>query len=319
MADLGVALIGAGSHQFTPAQVEAAGAEIVFSVEAPGNLEAAIESANGASVSGAHLVSIMFAPVSERVTAACVALELGCNVVLERPAGLSSADLTRLDQAAVAGGVKFWERATTAFEQHYRRIGALIKSGALGEIVLISFQRSYPWAEWRNSDETESGGLVLQSASYGLDFVCNIAMLEVLKVNVVETTLGEPKGRTLRMAAAVTAELRGGALAAICVDYLNPATDPWAREEIRVLGSLGRLELNSADGNLKIINSDGIVTERPELSESSFLSEVISAIRAGGDTDPSAAALALPSRILLAARQGGHSSWRSYAGEGWTA
>jgi predicted dehydrogenase len=317
MAEVAVALIGGGGHQFTPAEVAAAGAEVRFSVERPSNLDAAIEFATNPPASGLQLASIMLSPVSERVAAACALLELGCNVILERPAALSSDDLNRLDLAAKAGGVRCWERATTPFEQPYRRIKELLNSGSLGEIVLINFQRSYPWAEWRNSDEAETGGLVLQSASYGLDLVCNLAMRDVSRINIAETTLGEPIGRPLRMAAIVVAELHGGALASICVDYLNPNVSPWAREEIKVLGSTGRLELDSVAGVLKVINPDGEVTERAENSQSQFLSEVISAVKEGRDTDPSAESLGMSTRILIGAREKTPSNWHTYEKAGW--
>lgn len=317
MAEVGVALIGGGSHQFTPGEVAATGAEVRYSVETAGSLEAAIEFARKPKASGVQLASIMLSPVSERVAAATALLELGCNVILERPAALSSDDLKRLAFAAKVGGVRYWERATTPFEQPYRRIKELLNSGSLGEIVLISFQRSYPWAEWRSSDEAETGGLVMQSASYGLDLVCNLAMREVSRIRISETTLGEPMGRPLRMAALVVAELYGGALASICVDYLNPTASPWAREEIKVLGSMGRLELDSVAGVLKVINPDGEETERAENSQSQFLSEVVSAVKEGRDTDPSAESLGLSTRILIGARENTPSNWHTYEKAGW--
>jgi len=319
VAEVGIALLGAGGHQFTQSEVASCGASVLFeSSVAPDSSEAAIELAQGAARrSGVNLASIMFSPIATRVAAAVAALELGCNVILERPAGFTTGDLEKLDDAASAGGVSYWERVTTSFDQPYRRIKQIIDTGVLGEIVLISFHRSYPWADWRSEDEAETGGLVLQSASYGLDIVCNLTQRSVSQARISETTLGEPKQKLLRMAAVLLAELDDGSVASISVDYLNPSSNPWAREEIRLLGTSGRLEFESTSGNLTLIDQKATKTESIEKGESQFLAEVVAAVREGRNTNPAAEALLQPTRVLLGMRSKAHGGWNTYAKEGW--
>ena len=312
MADIGIALLGKSGHQFTPAEIAAAGGSLVFEAEPPSSSEDAVELIKTALRRGAQLVSIMFAPVALRVEAAVTALQLGLDVIVERPLALDSDQLKRLDEAANNGKARYWERATTPFDQPFLRIKQVIDAGALGEIVLIDFRRSYPWAEWRNPDESQTGGLVMQSASYGLDLLYHIVQLEVLRIRVSETSHGEPCDRPLNMAAVVLAELAGGAVASICVDYLNPLQSPWSIERIVIAGTDGRLEFDNASGDLKLTRSGGTTSEPIVSAPSRFLPEVISAINGETETVPEAASLSRSTRMLVAAREKNGANWSSY-------
>jgi predicted dehydrogenase len=312
-AKVGIALLGCGSHQFTQSDVTRAGGALLFeSVTNPDNSESALALAKLATrQQGVEVVSIMFSPISIRVDAATVALESGCHVILERPAGFTPNHISRLDAAAKSAGVRYWERATTAFEEPFTRVQEILESSVLGDIVLTTFHRSYPWASWRPEDEAETGGLMLQSASYGLDFICQLTKKQITQIRVSETTFGEPEHRKLRMAGILIAELEDSSIASISVDYLNPSSNPWSREEIRFLGTNGRLDIDSTVGTLTVINQEGAASEKFNKGQSRMLSEIFTAIREGGDTLPSSESLLQPTKILVEARASSNTGWHS--------
>lgn len=317
---VGVAIVGRDGHQVARTDVVAAGGEVLVEIDGMGiDGRAVAEVAREAAMTpGIDLVSVSLAPRARQVSAAVAALQAGRPVLIERPAASSLADLDDLRMAAERGGVRIWERVTTPFDELYRRAGRIIATGRLGEIVLITTHRSYPWAPWREPDERVSGGLLLQSAGYGLDVVRLIAGQRIARVRATDTTLGEPQGRAMRMAAVLTAELEGGGLASIVVDYLSPAAGPWGRDEVRILGTAGRLSLDAVAGTLTWTDANGDQTETVGASSSTFVTEVIAAVRDGRETDPPSGALLESTEWALRAREGLDAERRSYIDHGWS-
>lgn len=315
---VGVALIGVGGHQLTAEEVTAAGAEVVDAVDVAGLDDDDVVAAARelAASSRVELVSVCVAPRRTQVAAAVAALEAGSHVLVERPAAASLHDADRLEDVARRSGRRLWERVTTPFDEPYRRARALIASGRLGEVVLVTTHRSYPWASWRETDERQTGGLVLQSAGYGLDVVRFVAGRGIRSLRVTDTTAGEPRGADLRMAAVLDAELDGGALASIVVDYLNPPGGPWGRDDVRILGTAGRLAVDAVTRTIEWTDADGDHREVVGARDVGLPAEVIAAVREDRDTDPPAAALRGSTSWLLRAL--GDGSRHSYVRGEWS-
>lgn len=317
---VGVAILGRDGHQLGHAEVVAAGGAVLVEFDGIGTDGRAVaEVAREAALTpGVDLVSVCLTPRADQVRAAVAALQAGRPVLVDRPAAASLADLDLLRMTAGQAGVRIWERVTTPFDAVYRRAATIVAAGRLGEIVLITTHRSYPWADWRDPDESVSGGLLLQSAGYGLDVVREIAGQRIARLRATDTTLGEPKGRALRMAAVLTAELDGGGVASIVADYLNPAGGPWGRDEVRIVGTLGRLALDAVAGILTWTDADGDRTETVAGARSTFVAELIAAVRDGRETDPPSGALLESTEWALRARDGLDAERRSFTDRGWS-
>ncbi len=288
---VGVALIGTAGHQLTAAEVEAGGGRVVVAEPVVGLTvdEVARLARRAAEAPDVDLVSVCVEPRAAQLEAAVAALAADRQVLIERPAATTLEQADRLADAERGSAGRLWERATTAFDELYRRAGRIVAAGILGEVVLVTTHRSYPWAEWRNADEAVSGGLVLQSATYGLDVVRLMTGQSIQAVSVTDTTRGEPHGSALRMAAVLTVELDGGAVASVVADYLNPSGGVWGRDEVRVLGTHGRLALDAAARELTWVDADGEHRELVDAAEPALAAAVLSAVRDGGDTEPRAA------------------------------
>lgn len=305
---VGVALIGSQGHQVSVDEVEVGGGRVVARDDLDGTSPAeAVERArNIALTDGVELVSVCVEPRAMQVGVALAVLDAGRAVLIERPVAVRLEDVEWLRSVARAAGLRVWERATTAFDPLYRRARDLVRAGAVGEVVLVTAHRSYPWADWRNPDESVSGGLALQSATYGIDAARLMIGRPVRTIRVSDTTHGEPRGATLRMAAALTVEFEGGAVASVAADYLNPPNGPWGRDELRVLGTRGTLSLDAVTREMRWVDSAGEHGEVVPPGEATLLRDILDALREGRDTDPAAdSTLDSTASVLRAFQEGG--------------
>ncbi len=303
---VGVGLVGTGGHQLTTSDVTDAGGVVLGVVEAdspsiPAEVEALAHTAD------LRLVSVCLAPRSLQVAAAIVALEVGRDVLIERPAATSLHDLERLRRAALLGGGTLWERATIPFEQPYRRARELVDAGALGRVVLVTAHKSYPWADWRDPNEAVQGGLVLQAATYGLDGVVHVAGQRIVGLRLVDTTAGEPRGSDLRMAAVLSVALESGAVASVVADYLNPG-GTWSRDQLLVVGTAGRLSVDATAGTIEITDAHGTRTETPPPAPG-LATALITALAEGSPTSPPAESTLLSTEWALRALVNGRRSF----------
>lgn len=298
---VGVALIGTAGHQLTPSEVEEAGGRVLVAEDTTGSdiAEVVRLAREAAEVPGVELVSVCLEPRGAQVEAALAALAAGRHVLIERPAAATLDDVERLAAAAERSAGRLWERATTGFDELYGRAARIVAAGILGDVVLVTTHRSYPWAQWRSADETVSGGLVLQSATYGLDVARLVVGRPLRSLRVTDTTRGEPRNSALRMAAVLTAEFDDGAVASIVADYLNPAGGVWGRDEVRVLGTGGRLSIDGAARELTWIDADGEHREIVQDAAPALAAAVIRAVRDSTDTDPTAASTLESTRWAL--------------------
>ena len=154
-------------------------------------------------------------------------------------------------------------------------------------------------ADWRPQDEDMDGGLVLQSAIYGLRFVEHVCDQRIKDISAIETTLGNPREGNLRMAASLQMSLESGGIATVIANYLNqPATGAWGFEELRVFGTEGYLLTNFIDASVTVCIGDVKETYQPE-PEEGLLSIIIRTIAEGGSIPD----LMRPTRFALRARE----------------
>lgn len=319
---VGIALVGGGGHQLTPAEIEAQGARLVGAVDATADgVPAHDDLASLLRDPEVELVSVCQEPRSRQVDSAVAALDAGRHVLIERPAATSVEDLDRLEEAARRSGRILCERATTPFEQPFRLARELVADGTVGQVVQVLVHKSYPYADWRAQDEAVQGGLLLQTAVYGLDCVQHVAGGEIESLQVVDTTLGNPAGGALRMAANLVATLRGGGVASVAVSFLNPAeSGAWTRDELLVLGTEGRLRTDSQSRTVEVVRAGGtaggtVVHEAQPAAP--LLAELLAAVEDGRRMSVPAVDLMSSTRWALRAMRPGAATRTSWLEGRW--
>lgn len=197
-----------------------------------------------------ELVSLCSPRRADQAAETIRSLEAGKHVYAEKPCALTEADLDAILATAARTGKVFHEMAGTAFDQPYLTMRELVQSGALGPIVQVFAQKSYPYHNRRPQDEAVDGGLLLQVGVHALRFIEHVAGVKVADIYALETQLGNPEPGDLRIAASLMMTLENGGLASVICNYLNPpAFGLWGNESVRIFGTHGFVE--AVDGGAK--------------------------------------------------------------------
>lgn len=178
-------------------------------------------------------------------------LEAGRHVYAEKPCAMMEDDLDTIMEVSFRTGFKFHEMAGTAFEQPYISMRKYIQDGAIGEVVQVFVQKSYPYHDHRPQDNDIDGGLIMQVGIHAMRFIEHVAGQKAMCVNAIETKLGNPiKSGNLHMAASCIIELENGGIATIIANYLNPrGFGSWGNEHLRIFGTKGFIE--AVDGGTR--------------------------------------------------------------------
>lgn len=188
---------------------------------------------------------------AEQAHEAIMAMRAGKHVYAEKPCALNEDDLDELIATSERTGKVFREMAGTAFEQPYSTMRELIADGAIGQVVQVLAQKSYPWFDKRPQDEDVDGGLTMQVGVHALRLIEHVAGERILDIHAIETTLGNPvPGGQCRIATSMMMRLENGGVASAVANYLNPkGFGQWGNETLRIFGTEGMME--ATDGGQK--------------------------------------------------------------------
>lgn len=202
-----------------------------------------------------EMVSLCSPRRADQSTDAVKCLLAGRHVYGEKPSTLREEDLDRIIATVAQTGFRYHEMGGVALEQPYLAMRDCIRSGAIGEVVQVFVQKSYPWADWRPKDQAIDGGLATQVGIYPLRFIEQVAGLKATSVEIRETRLGnDHPGSDCRRAVSMLMTLENGGVASAICNYLNPAGHiVWGYEILRVFGTAGIVESNSLNGTARLL------------------------------------------------------------------
>jgi predicted dehydrogenase len=204
---------------------------------------------------GVELVSLSSPRRSEQAGHAIAALAAGIHVYAEKPCATSEADLDRLLAAAAGSAAVFHEMAGTVCDQPYWTMRGLVQGGAIGEVIQILVQKSYPFYDGRPRDEAVDGGLIAQNGVHAMRYIEHITGLRASSIEALQTGLGETRaGSDLKMAASLMGRLNNGGLFSAVANYLNPSGfGSWGNEMVRIWGTKGMVESSDAGKRTRLV------------------------------------------------------------------
>lgn len=253
-----------------------------------------------------ELVSLCSPLRSEQASHALACLRAGKHVLAEKPCAMREVDLDAIIATARATGLQFHEMAATAFEQPYKTVREVVASGAIGEVVQVLAQKSYPWFDTRPANENMDGGLALQAGVYVCRFIEHVAGASIASIRMEETQLGNnvPDSQCRRAASFLMTLANGGVASGVC-NYLNALkAEVWGYEILRIFGSDGIVESSLVGPTVRLI-PNGEVPRPLDLSSppEDFLGMFLGALR-GGDAMPMSTEEELsPTRWVIRAKQ----------------
>jgi len=263
MKKLGIGLYGGNGHQIEQALAAHPRAELV-AVAAFGERPIPAKCGEVARYSTleellsdtrVEMVSLCSPRRADQAADAMKCLLAGRHVYGEKPSALCEEDLDRLIATAAQTGCRYHEMGAAALDQPYLAMSGLVRSGAIGEVVQVFVQKSYPWGAWRPKEEAVDGGLATQVGIYPLRFIEQVAGLKVSSMEIRETRLGNdhPESDCCRAVSMLMTLENGGVASAIC-NYLNPSRHlSWGYDIVRVFGTEGIVESNLLDGIARLL------------------------------------------------------------------
>lgn len=192
-------------------------------------------------------------PTALHLEVAVPAARQGCHLLLEKPVSHSLAGLAELEQAAAASGARVLVGFQFRFHPGLRRAARLLAEGAIGRPVYARAHWGeylpgwHPWEDYRASYSARAdlGGGVLLTLCHPFDYL-RWLLGEVEAVAATAGTYGD-LGLEVEDTAEVALDLRGGALAAVHLNYLQrpPA------HTLEIVGAQGTLRWDNADGGVR--------------------------------------------------------------------
>lgn len=214
--------------------------------------------------SGADLASICSRRRDRQHEDVVRALVSGAHVYAEKPLATALSGLEAVRGAAERTGREVRSMTGMMYSETFREMRRLVASGALGTVVQVFAQKSYPYHDGRPQDTGVDGGLIMQATVHAVSIVRYVTGLEFEEVFATETGLGNPRSGDLRMAAQIAARMGGGTLCTIVGNYCNPpGIGFWGDDRLRIHGTAGMAE--SVDGGTRTCLSlgNGKPTELP--------------------------------------------------------
>jgi len=178
--------------------------------------------------------------------AALFALERGIRVVCEKPVADSLSELAALDDCVRRSGIPLIPEFTMRWLPAFQAARGVVKSGALGRVVLASAQKSYAFGNRPEFYRKRSlyGGTVGWVAVHAIDFIRWCTGLEYASVAGFHGNLSQPGYAECEDHAVLSFGLRGGGAASVTADFLNPCTPGFRNDDrLRIAGELGCVEV----------------------------------------------------------------------------
>ncbi|MSU50980.1 MAG: Gfo/Idh/MocA family oxidoreductase [Opitutus sp.] len=252
-----------------------------------------------------EIVSLCSPRRADQARDAIRCLEAGKHVYAEKPCALTERELDEVLAAAQRSGREFHEMAGTVFVQPYLEMRRLVQTGAVGEVIQVLVQKSYPYGVHRPQDEGIDGGLFLQAGIHAIRMVEHAAGGRIRTIEGWETALGVPEEGEGKLAGAVQIGLENGGLATVIMNYLNlPASKVRNNETLRIFGTKGFVESTDGGTRTRLVTLAGAVEPLDTSVAGTDYFTYVSAHLATGAAMPLTLEEELhPLRMLLRAKQ----------------
>ncbi len=187
-------------------------------------------------------------------------LSRGMHVYCDKPLALSLEGLERVRERAEHSKGLLWAMQTARYDPWFYTAKCLIEEGAIGEIRLISAQKSYRLgqrAAFFGRRELH-GGLIPWVAIHGIDFIRYLYPKAAKWVFASHSAVGNGGYGDLEVSAQLMLEMENGVTAQVSADYLRPENAATHGDDrVRAAGEGGVLEVRDDQVWLTNAQHDG--------------------------------------------------------------
>jgi len=231
-------------------------------------------------------IAAVFMPLYRNAEASMAAAQAGCHVISEKPLATQLEDLARLREAVASAGVRIAAVFTARCESAFQTAREVVKQGRIGEPILASGQKSYPFAKRDDyyKDRRTYGGSIPWQAIHAMDFITYCTGKDYTRVAAMASNKAHPTHPGMEDNGGLLLELAGGGHAVIRFDYLRPWGAPgrrWGDERLRVAGSEGIVEV-AGEGTIVTLMTPQAVERVPLCPPRRLLAEFAASVRGEG-------------------------------------
>lgn len=191
---------------------------------------------------------------------AVLAADHGCDVICEKPLGVTLEQAVLVYEAVRRNGVRLLPMLSMRTDPVFVKARELYASGAIGEAASIFTQKSYPFGERASwfGDRSKYGGTFPWVGIHSVDMIHFITGLRFRSVTARHANFSHSERPDCEDNCAAIFELSNGALASMTADLLRPTAAPtYGDDRIRIAGTKGVLEAVSNDGVVRVIDGKG--------------------------------------------------------------
>lgn len=209
----------------------------------------------------------------DRAASVIAVAERGLPLIAEKPLALTRAEFERAKKAVMASGKPIWLLLPMRYSPPYLAMRQLVKDGAVGDVGMISSQKSYKagvrpvWMKERAS----YGSTILWIGIHMFDLMRWTSGRDFTEVFSYQSQVAAPAGIGLMENTTTTIlKMDNGGTASLHMDYYRSETAPTHGDDrMRIAGSKGVIEYMAATG-LTVLRQGGkveVVKEMPAKRE----------------------------------------------------
>lgn len=230
----------------------------------------------------------VFTPLYQLAQASIASLTAGAHVISEKPLATTLADLAKLREAIDASDRQIIAALAMRCEPAFQAARQAVHEGRIGEPLLASGQKSYPFANrdsYYKNRETY-GGSMLWQAIHAVDFISYVCGRDYARVAATAGNQAHPTHPGMEDVGTAIFDFVGGGHACVWFDYLRPwgrAERPWGDDRLRVAGSLGVVEVVDC-GARAVLTTPDEVTDLPLPARRDLFAEFVASLEGRGES-----------------------------------
>lgn len=187
----------------------------------------------------------------ERAAAIIECAQRKLNVIAEKPLAITREDLGRVKKAVDDSNIKLGMLLNMRYGAYYRALKEIAASGAIGEVIQISSQKSYKLGQrpdWFKKQESY-GSSILWIGIHMIDLMRFTSGRNYTHASSFMGRLGFPNLGEMETTTTTSFRLDNGGTATLHMDYCMPETAPsHGDDRLRLAGTKGIAEYMAATG-----------------------------------------------------------------------
>lgn len=209
----------------------------------------------------------------DRAASIIAVAERGLPLIAEKPLALRRADFEKAKKAVTASGKPIWLLLPMRYEPHYLAMRQMVKDGVVGDVGMISSQKSYKAGErplWMK-ERASYGSTILWIGIHMFDLMRWTSGRDFTEVFSYQAQVSAPEGiGQMENTTTTILKMDNGGTASLHMDYYRSEAAPTHGDDrVRIAGSKGVLEYMAATG-LTMLRQGAkveVVKEMPEKRE----------------------------------------------------